>query len=173
MILSAILERFLQPLLLGGVVVCVGVIAHQAWSLHTVRAERAEAVAEVARLKEALRLAELKAKALEAEAAEEKRRLEIKYATDMARIRADLDRTLRLLHDERERASLRPATDAPTPCRDYAAAPTQLSVPDAEFLVREAYRADRIVMQLDAALDYIERVCRPGEVKSDTLNEVE
>lgn len=58
---------------------------------------------------------------------------------------------------EAARAKLQPAEAAPDGCRGYAASPNQLSVSDASFLVREADRADRIGVRLNACIAAYER----------------
>lgn len=72
----------------------------------------------------------------------------------------DLDLRLRValneLRLERNRTSkLKDPNTAPAECRDYGADPRELSLPHAEFLVRDASRAERIVVQRDACIrDY-------------------
>lgn len=167
---GALLGRFLEPLLIGGMVACVATIGVQAWKLKSAREDAATARAQLATLKEALAQAHLKAAADAAEQIEAKRKVEIQYATDKARLTARLADAERLLRAERARASLRPAQESPAPCRAYAAAPTQLSESDAVFLVREADRADRIAVQLNRLIDYVEQAY--GPIPDGVLNDV-
>lgn len=87
------------------------------------------------------------------------RLVEVGRKEDAERI-TELAGSLRLALDSlrnpgNRRANLKDADSAPAECRDHAAVPGQLSVSDAEFLVREAARADRIAVQRDGAIrDY-------------------
>jgi hypothetical protein len=89
---------------------------------------------------------------------------------DYAKREATREHALRLALDglrytgatgENDRRALRPAADAPAACRGYAAGATQLPEPDAVFLAREADRADRVVLQLDACQRYVSEVVQP------------
>jgi hypothetical protein len=89
---------------------------------------------------------------------------------DYAKREATREHALRLALDglrytgaagENDRRALRPAADAPAACAGYAADPTRLPLPSAEFLVREADRADRVVLQLDACQRYVTEVVQP------------
>lgn len=82
-----------------------------------------------------------------------------------AQVLADRDRALQLALDslrsagnENSRLRLQAAAAAPAECRGYAADPGQLSVPHAEFLVREADRADRAVLRLHRCQSYADTV---------------
>jgi hypothetical protein len=78
-----------------------------------------------------------------------------------------LDAALERMRDATRRRPLAPAAAAPAPCRDYAAAPSQLSEQDREFLVRLGAEADAVVEQLGACQRYavnLHRICSaPGE----------
>lgn len=107
----------------------------------------AEAAAAEARAKEASLAA----------AAERARRANAKRVAEMdRRLRAALDE-LSDARAEAARAALRPAEASPAECRGYAAGPGQLSVSDASFLIREADRADRIAVRLNACIAAYER----------------
>lgn len=121
--------------------------------------------------------AEVNAKGTEQEAKvvyverEIERKVEVGRKEDESRIR-DLEGKLRLALDGLRdhaggRANLKDAAAAPAECRDYAADPRQLSVPSAEFLVREAARAERIVVQRDACI----RQYNDARQQLDTLAE--
>lgn len=84
---------------------------------------------------------------------------EVGRKEDAAKI-GDLGVRLRIALDELRnerngRSRLKDANAAPAECRDYGADPRQLPVPYAEFLIGEASRAERIIVQRDACFrDY-------------------
>jgi hypothetical protein len=79
----------------------------------------------------------------------------LQLALDGLRHSADADR----------RRALKPAADSPAACRDHAADPTRLSLPHAEFLIREADRADRVAVQAIACQQYADEVVKQGDAK--------
>lgn len=127
----------------------VALVAYIAW-LHVDRADlRAEAAKLEAEMVAALREADEDARNIEAGARDAQANARIEYANQMAaandRLRSALER---LRHSEAERASLGAASTAPAECGRYECPATRLSVSDAAFLVGEADRADRVVLQL-------------------------
>lgn len=145
-----------------GIAFLVGFIA--AWSLSNetrvkpVKAELAAFRAEVS-----ARGSEQEARVVYVER-EIERKVEAGRKEDERRIR-DLEVKLQLALDSLRNASagrvgLKDAASAPAECGDYAADPRKLSVPDAEFLVREAARAERIVVQRDACIRQYEEARR-------------
>lgn len=110
---------------------------------------------------EQLREAEERARKVEEEAraANEKIRREYEQIieNDCRRYRAVIER----LRQQAAARPLLPAEAAPSTCRDYEADRSQLPLPDREFLVREADRADRAVRQLQACQRYIAEVVAP------------
>lgn len=68
-------------------------------------------------------------------------------AAEIVALRGMLGIALDSLRESGSRQNLKPADSAPAQCRDHAAGPEQLSVPHAEFLVREAAAADQLRVQ--------------------------
>lgn len=172
--------RYAQPLLIAALIGLVGLYAkggYDNWKL-----KRAVAAAEQ-RADKALaaqRDAERRFDALvrdyneQARAADERERLLLaERDRALAKVKGDyetrigaVDRSLQLALDglrhsadaDRRRA-LKAAADAPAACRDHVCPATQLAVPDAEFLVGEAARADRVAVRLAACQQYVTSVC--------------
>jgi len=141
------LKRVLVPILLGCLVALAGLYAWAQWI--TVPRLKTERDAARNALVSAQIAADARARGIEAAFNIAQANLRNEYETQ---IRSAADRlvvVLRQLHDANsDRARLKAAASAPTECREFAASPTQLSVSDAEFLVREADRADRVAVQL-------------------------
>ena len=99
--------------------------------------------------------------------------VEVGRKEDAAKI-TDLGVRLRVALDElrletNRRRQLKDANAAPAECGNFAADPRQLSVPHAEFLVGEAARAERIVVQRDACFrDYDIAKSRLDALKADS-----
>jgi len=104
-------------------------------------AERAEAKAQ------AEREAREKEQAATAAQTKERERYEARILVSDKALAAALAQ----LRDAHRLRAREPAASAPAECERYEAPAGRLSMQDAEFLTREADRADRIVVQLDAA----------------------
>jgi hypothetical protein len=128
--------------------------AYLGWTAATDRLT-AKHLTELAERDRAIDEAEAQVLAMEKAAAEQVNTLRDDHAARMDVVRTDLDRALVGLRRAKTAANRQPASRAPAACRDYEAVPSQLSEPDAEFLVRLGAEADAIVQRLTTCQSYI------------------
>jgi len=145
--MTALLQRFLQPFLIAALVAALAGVAVLQWQKMSLQRELAE---ERQVWAEAVAEAEARAREIERGAVDVQTNERIQHAEDLAAADGRLRAALERLRNEAQRAALKPAAAAPAECGSYEASPTQLSVQSREFLVREADRADRVVLQLEA-----------------------
>lgn len=143
--IKAFVAPWLQPLLIAALVATSAWCFYKEFQVRSLRAEvaelRAEMVAAVAKADE-------ERQAIERDADETLNQSRIEHAKALADQSARYERVVAGLRADAARAALKPAATAPAECSGYAADPTRLSVPHAEFLVGEADRADRVVLEL-------------------------
>ena len=173
------LGRFAQPLMIAALVALGGLLLKSGWENAGLKRQlaKAEARAEDERTKrvqaendladlirdynEQARAADAREAALEKARVDERTRLEMEHAKRQDATRSALDIALNSLRnspDADRRAALQPAGDTPADCRNYAADPRNLSLPDAELLARIGAAAEGVAGRLAYCDGYLKRV---------------